>query len=30
MGERISGGSRRGRLAGEGLLGEVLGGLRPW
>ena len=29
VGERISGGSRRGRLAGEGLLDEVLGGVRP-
>lgn len=30
VGERIWGGSRRGRLAGEGLRDEVLGGVRPW
>ena len=30
VGVRISVGSRRGRLAGEGLLDVVLGGVRPW
>ena len=30
VGERSEGGCMRGRLAGEGLLGEVLDGLRPW
>ena len=30
VGERRSGGSSRGRLAGEGVLDEVFVGVRPW
>lgn len=30
VGERRSGGIRRGRLAGEGVLDEIFRGVRPW
>ena len=30
VGERSEGGRRRGRLAGEGVLDEMVRGVRPW